>query len=98
MSNNIIYLGIDPGVHGGLAAINQDGELLDLQPLKNLTYSEVWQWFMIRPAGYEDAIIYACIEALTGYSPSFKGEEGPPGSKMFTLGHSAGMLEGFIIA
>ena len=87
-----IFLGIDPGSHGGLAAITQD-QLLDLQSLKDMTLTDIWEWLTDRPKGYELNDVYAIIEQVQGYV----GTE-HLGTQMFTFGYSAGSLEAFLVA
>ena len=89
------WIGIDPGVSGGLAAIDGSG-CVDLLA-KPATDQDVWQWLCLKQGGvgFSPAIeCFAVIEQNTGYV----GGAGNPGSAMFKFGCSHGMLEGFLVA
>ncbi len=53
LEQNITYIGIDPGVSGGLVAIAGNGLIADKMPT---TERDVWQWFR-RQTGNRFAVI-----------------------------------------
>jgi hypothetical protein len=89
MKNNV-YIGIDPGVNGGIAAITEDGVYATKMPQ---TIELVWEW--IRDAvqcGHGEPFV--AIEQVGG----FVGGAGNTGSSMFTFGQSAGWLQMAVVA
>jgi hypothetical protein len=83
------FIGIDPGVHGGLAVIMPNVTLAVKMPD---TESETLRWLW---GCKTDAV--ACVELVTGYVGGYNrkgGEEEAqrtnPGSHMFTFGQSYG--------
>ena len=82
----VVYMGIDPGINGGIAKIRVDGVKLStsVQPMFT-TPRELW--------GYLDTAFgcdrkYVCIEQVQGYI----GGKGEPGSAMFKFGQSYGLI------
>lgn len=84
-----IFLGIDPGVSGAIAAIDETGMIVDVIKMPE-TMEEIYQCFK---AVTDHAPCRAVIELVTGYVGKNKGEGGPnPGARMFTFGKSYGCL------
>lgn len=99
----MIYLGVDPGAHGGLSVLAPKKVGLtakqEVTPML-ATDREAWEWLLTLKLKADEAKeeIYALIEQVTGYAPAKSGDKGPPGSRMLKLGMSFGMLRGFLIA
>lgn len=97
--SNHIYIGIDPGASGGLAALN--GRVIASVPMPE-TEADIWQWVKYQAewlrahdeGAYEIVPACAVLESNTGYV----GDSGNPGSAMFKFGRSAGLLEMALIA
>ena len=84
-----LYVGIDPGKSGGLAAMGPSWQATaDKMPS---TERDAWQWFVDLPQGD----VFACIERVGGYMP---GSAGNIGSAMFSFGQNYGMLRAFLVA
>ena len=80
----MIYIGIDPGVSGGLAAIgNQVFAITSMPP----TEVDIWEWFSCS-FGRLACPDFAVIEKNSGYV----GGNGNPGSAMYKFGRNAGLL------
>ncbi len=79
------YLGVDPGVNGGLAVV-RGGDLRAASMPESMP--DLWYLFM-NEFGGEAAPCFACLEKVNGYV----GDGGNPGSAMFKFGQSAGALE-----
>lgn len=102
------FLGIDPGVNGGLAAVHADGSAVACKmPSKEV---DVWRW-MLRFSDLadmhtnEEVKVFACVELVSGWVGHKRaGREGEdaadsnPGSAMFTFGQSYGMLRMALVA
>ncbi len=82
------FLGIDPGVNGGLAAITSDNKVYAVQRMPN-TKQEVYEWFRM----FTHLDSYCMLEQVSGYI----GEE-HPGSRMFEFGKNYGYLEMALVA
>lgn len=95
------FIGIDPGVHGGLAVITKDGVATAYN-----TTTEQQTWDLIRSvarahADIEDCgdhtvmvtRVFACIEQVGGYIG-----DAHPGSRMFEFGRSYGSLRMALVA
>lgn len=86
------YLGIDPGLSGGLACLSLDPP--DLEPVGGKTLRDLWDWFRHfegRPVNH----VFAFMEKVGGFVKT----NGPqPGSAMFRFGQVAGQLEAFLVA
>lgn len=81
------YLGIDPGISGGIALIKPDlSIILVAMPA---TPGKLWDWLQYAVAD-KPWNVHTCIEQVTGYIPS-KGPQ--PGSRMFNFGRNVGNLE-----
>lgn len=90
----VVYVGVDPGVSGGLAVLLEDATVLDTVPVGNHTLYQLWDWFRY----YGDAATcraWACLELVGGY---VGGEETARGSRMFSFGASFGRLQGMLVA
>ena len=86
------YIGIDPGMSGGLAKIYPSGVSADSMPK---TEHDIWDWFDI--GGSKMAI----IEKVGGYVGGGEGDKGggrANGSAMFKFGTSYGGLRMALIA
>ncbi len=88
----VYYIGIDPGVNGGIAVLGGSG-WVEAIPMPS-ERGEVWDYLSkhIRPGliGVRETIRYHCvIEKVGGYMP---GSKGNIGSRMFTFGESYGGL------
>lgn len=75
-----IYLGIDPGASGGLAAIQGNQIKAVSMPA---TERDVWDWFL----NHNEGEVFAIIEKVGGYIGAAH-----PGSAMFRFGVSYGGL------
>jgi len=84
-----IYVGIDPGASGGLAAIsNFDSQVLSMPESER----DIWNWFYQDRYFWQsrDVEIFAVVEQVGGYVP--REGSGQPGSAMFKFGCSYGGL------
>lgn len=95
-----VYLGIDPGAKGGLAAIFPDGSI-DMTPMPS-TIRDVWEWIS-RYSPYPKPFATPChayIEKVGGYMGAEAGESGTRNKAaahvMFTFGRNVGHLEAFL--
>lgn len=75
---NKIYVGIDPGAHGGMAALGHDGMLLydsggrpSLESLSNMTDRQKWDWLARWEHG-RFQYVYCLIEKVGGFMPRKK--------------------------
>lgn len=91
------YLGVDPGVGGGLALINEDGVVW----LRAMPDTEIELYEILR----KETICRAVIEKVSGWQGGNRrkggGEAahgGAPGSHMFTFGESYGICKGIMTA
>lgn len=83
-----LYIGIDPGASGGMAAIAEDGELVSVQ--KYTTDDEAVKWV-------ESFLPWkptVALELVGGFIAGAK----LPGSSMFKLGRSFGFFQGVVMA
>lgn len=97
----MIYLGIDPGVSGGMAALLPNGSAVTTKT-QDSEYA-TWEWlevFRLEPRRL-------CIELVSGWVGGVEGKtkggedikhSGQPGSAMFVFGQSYGFLRGIIVA
>lgn len=93
------YLGIDPGVNGGLCLLTPFRTLLSEMPADEAT---LWDWFIAArglSGGESDSPppIRACLERVGGFMGAEAGEKGGGPNKaaahiMFTFGASYGTL------
>lgn len=96
------YLGIDPGVSGGLVAILPDGKIVSTKMLE--TEWAILDW--LTPHDNEGHIRrVAVIEKVQGWIGGAKKKDGKeaesqgqPGSAMFTFGQSYGTLRMALVA
>jgi len=79
------FLGIDPGVSGGLAIVNSLGELSDAVGFKNLTETDINDWMLAYPYSL------ALLEKV--HSMPKQGVK-----STFTFGQSYGLLRGVLVA
>lgn len=98
-----IYLGIDPGVNGGLAAIRGGIAVAQATPE---TEEEIWEWIgacarIVR----DESGGYAVIERVSGWMGGHRKKDGTeatsqgqPGSAMFKFGMSYGGLRMALVA
>ena len=97
-----VYLGLDPGVSGGLAGIGPGGVSAIKMPPDE---SSIWAWIhaMVGDDWYLDSPpVYAVLEQVQGWIGG-RGQEGraqggQPGSAMFKFGQSYGTLRGMLTA
>lgn len=98
-TNHSVYIGIDPGASGGLAALwFEMGEKWGVFTQKlGCTDKEAWEWFKehSKHHGRQDIPfrLFAVIEKVGGYVGSAQ-----PGSAMFKFGRSYGFLHGCLVA
>ncbi len=97
-----LYLGVDPGASGGLAAVNCNSTAVPYLTPMPATEQDVWDWVRLVRSGYivgqhapTGAEIFAVIEKVGGYMP---GGAGNIGSAMFKFGANFGMLKAFLCA
>lgn len=89
----MIYIGIDPGAQGGIAAImRQDGvdQVVAFSAMLR-TEESVWRLLQSMQSSYRGTM--TVIEEVGGYIG-----EGQPGSRAFKFGQSYGMLRGMMAA
>ena len=79
------FLGIDPGISGGLAIVNSLGELSDAVGFKNLTETDINDWMLAYPYSL------ALLEKV--HSMPKQGVK-----STFTFGQSYGLLRGVLVA
>lgn len=79
------YLGIDPGVSGGLAIVNEDGHLIGANGFKNLTEDDINDIFAT------NTFDFAILEKV--HSMPKQGVK-----STFTFGQSYGFLRGLMAA
>ena len=93
MGGRGVYLGIDPGMSGGLAALGVNGGVsITKMPA---TEADIWEWFQ----AFSHAT-FAVIEKVGGYISGAGGKGGGAanGSAMFKFGFSTGVLYGLLTA
>lgn len=78
-----LYLGIDPGANGGLAAIDSNKKVYALQRMPSFP-EEVLAWFRM----FSGVGLHVVLEEVSGY----QGVE-HPGSRMFEFGKWYGYVE-----
>lgn len=82
-----IYLGVDPGRNGGLAALSADGTVLSLLKMPDVPEG-ILEWLREREEG--GGSLHAALEKVGGYTKT----AGPqPGSHMFNFGTFYGWAE-----
>jgi hypothetical protein len=84
------FMGIDPGMSGGLVCIQEDGEVDAIG--MPATEKDIWSWFDCNDVGCGDT--FAMIEKVGGF---IKGNP-RTGSSMFKFGLSVGFLRGCLTA
>lgn len=94
------YVGIDPGVSGGLAVLGDDGEVEALEPTRK-EGAEVWIWATASHyCKWPETV--AVIEQVTGYVPQPKGKDfrhgGQPSSAGFQFGQNYGAWRCALVA
>lgn len=87
----ILYLGIDPGVTGGLVVLDQDRTVVESVTFDKLTERQVWEMMH----HHASARAFAVLEKVGGY---VKGSGGNKGHAMFRFGQSYGFLRGCLTA
>lgn len=85
IGERIVYLGIDPGVSGGIVAITL-GSVIKASAMPE-TEAEIWELISSHSHPFGDRT-FAVIEQVGGYV----GGVGQPGSAMFSFGKSYGGL------
>lgn len=94
-SSLTLYLGIDPGVQGGLAVLSSNQEAPPImETFGNVTEQQIWDMLQsrgLRPRGG----VFAVIEKVGGY---VRGSGGNVGHAMFRFGQSYGFLKGCLTA
>ena len=91
----MIYIGIDPGASGGMAALSMTGPPWSVEKMPP-TERDVWEWFISqigKHASSYDKGCVAVIEKVGGYVG-----EAQPGSAAFKFGASYGGLRMALIA
>lgn len=89
------YLGLDPGVSGGLACLYDDDTVEAIKMPDNL--ESIWVWLS---RGRGPGTTYAAVEKVGGWIPGREhmAHGGQPGSRMFELGTVAGALRMALVA
>lgn len=85
-STTYTFVGIDPGVNGGIVSISPSGEITCVKMPSN--YKDLWKvinGFSLQPT-------IACLEMVTGYITGSEAET----SQMFTFGVNYGSLLAFL--
>lgn len=99
---NTIYVGIDPGVHGGIAAIYPNGAI-EFQKFATLSKGDVWNLmsYIFDPIRDEKAPqlkFRVVLEKVSGYMGKAKGAgDDTPGSSMFVFGENFGLVQGCLL-
>lgn len=99
----IIYIGIDPGVSGGLAVLTQQTACLRVVPMPDME-RDIWAWIRDRARhndGSSEPRAFAVIEKVGGFMGARTGEakfNRAGGHTMFTFGQSYGGLRMALIA
>lgn len=91
-----MYLGVDPGVSGGIAVVGENAEVVSLGKMPHCPRA-IWEYFSGLP--YVDAAggtLYRYvvgIEKVGGWTGGRKGYGGnqAPGSRMFKFGENRGL-------
>ena len=95
----MIFVGIDPGKHGGITALSSGGVIFRACPK---TEAGIPQLLRVVLAEHEDKEqVKVVMEKVGGYIGSFGnagGLKGNPGSAMFTFGRNAGVWVGAMLA
>lgn len=95
-----VFVGIDPGVSGGLAVVSSDGTSVEVAPMPE-NEIDVFDWITKH---VRHGRTFACIELVGGFVGSYNREEGDdgsksnPGSSMFVFGQSYGALRMALVA
>lgn len=94
MASDTIYIGLDPGVSGGMAAVRCDGSIFAIAAWDSEASAHEFISAVQDEAGdsYHDCNIEAAIERVGGF---IKGNPAP-GSAMFKFGESFGWLRGLL--
>lgn len=85
-----IYVGIDPGVNGGIVSLNADG--ISILSLNGKNAYSIRNWI----EGFEADELYVLIEEVSGFIGGEKNgrkKNVAAAHTMFTLGESFGMLQ-----
>lgn len=107
MTNRRCYIGIDPGLSGGLAVISSSSEEGSVRCEKMPeTEQGIWEWFRIFQVIMKNEVsCYAVIEQVSGWIGGNKKADGSaathggaPGSAMFKFGQNYGFVRGCLIA
>ncbi len=86
-----VYLGVDPGANGGLAAVTTSGSF-GVASMPD-TERDVWEWFADVKRQFPGCDPFAVIEKVSGYIG-----EAQPGSAAFKFGASYGGLRMALVA
>lgn len=84
----MFFLGIDPGVSGGLGIVDEFGQHVAAFRLKDATDRDVWEWFETNTSTAE---IRGCMEKVSA-SPQMGVVSA------FTFGNGNGFLRGLLVA
>lgn len=94
------YVGIDPGVSGGVGLIWQ-GRASAI-PIEELPPPKMWQWLLDVTTKVGSENIVVVMEQVTGYIPKGdtkeKQSDRQPASRAFVFGESYGILKGLLVA
>jgi len=95
VTNGGVYLGIDPGLSGGLAFLSPTAGITSATKMPD-TEADLWDWFRAFARGHPSGRTFAVIEKVGGYvgGAEGKGRSGGAanGSAMFKFGASYGGL------
>ena len=96
-----VYIGIDPGVSGGISVIYSDGEVTS-RPMPENEYDiySILNGTNLDGPIHRPTPRFAVIEKVGGYIPRHPGAAhgGQPGSHMFKFGRNVGVLIGIMMA
>ena len=87
----VLYIGIDPGMSGGIATLHGGKAHVDPMPE---TEADIWYLFRSLAKSYVEAVKVALIEQVTGYV----GGVGNTGSSQFKFGTNYGLCRMACIA
>lgn len=94
----MLTLGIDPGITGALAIIDQHGDIVLLEELPTLSNGQGRVKRSIDPAGLCHLLRIYAPDIRAAWIEQVSGRPGQGVASVFSLGHSAGAIAGVIAA
>ncbi len=87
-----IYVGVDPGMSGGIAFLCDCNRKPEVYPIPT-TETDLWNLMMIQSCAFPNCL-HAVVELVTGYV----GGVGNTGSSQFKFGRVCGLVEMSLVA